>query len=130
MPKSHVLEPQIPSLAKRGYYLSEYEPEISFHNFPPWLHTVKKSSYFNTDEYLVGTRIRTSVGSADRSTVCFPLTVRAPLHSLSTSLPTACRPRKIRIGKSLHFGTIVKRRFQPGEKRRRNLVLKSKFPFQ
>ena len=45
----------MPSLAKHGYNLSEYEPEILFHHASPWPLAAKKSSNSNTDEYLVGT---------------------------------------------------------------------------
>jgi MerR family mercuric resistance operon transcriptional regulator len=55
MPERHVLKHQIPSLAKRGYDLSEYKPEIRFHHASAWFFIVKKSSEFNADEYLVGT---------------------------------------------------------------------------
>jgi hypothetical protein len=36
MPERHVLKHQIPSLAKRGYDLSEYKPKIRFHPFSAW----------------------------------------------------------------------------------------------
>jgi hypothetical protein len=42
MSKRRVLERQIQSLAKRGYDLYEYEPEIRFRHAPAWLHTAKK----------------------------------------------------------------------------------------
>jgi hypothetical protein len=70
MPERHVLEHQIPSLAKRGYDLSEYEPEIRFHHVSPWLLAAKKSSNFNTDEYLVGI---TPVTPPDSSLKTHPL---------------------------------------------------------
>ncbi|MEE9596587.1 MAG: hypothetical protein V3V96_07395 [Acidiferrobacterales bacterium] len=55
MPECHVLKHQIASLAKRGYDLSEYKPEIRFHHAAAWFFILKKSSEFNADEYLVGT---------------------------------------------------------------------------
>jgi hypothetical protein len=55
MPERHVLKHQIPSLAKPGYDLFEYKPEIRFHHAAAWFFIVKKSSEFNADEYLVGT---------------------------------------------------------------------------
>jgi len=57
MSECHVLKHQIPSLAKRGYDLSEYKPEIRFHRVSAWFFIVKKSSNINADEYLVGTGI-------------------------------------------------------------------------
>jgi hypothetical protein len=56
MPECQVLKHQIPSLAKLGYDHSEYKPEIRCYHAPAWLFAVNKSSDFNPDEYLVGTR--------------------------------------------------------------------------
>ncbi len=55
MPECHVLKHQIPSLANRGYNLSEYKPEMRFHHALAWFFIVKKSSELNADEYLVET---------------------------------------------------------------------------